>query len=119
VKDADRQLLEELLAATDDEDEERRFNPRPFREMLERGYNLTDKQRAWLLDMHERIVGTPHYANIGHAVSEGREVIHHNHLPGPGKCTLVCPAYNAKGPTSYAPTQSMLPKKPPSRRIEE
>jgi hypothetical protein len=71
--DEDRQMLEELLGGPEYDDEETRFNPRPFREMLERGYPLTARQRAWLRDVHERIVGTPHYSDNS-KVPRGREV---------------------------------------------
>jgi hypothetical protein len=87
--DEDRQLLEELLREAEDDDEETRFNPRPFREMLERGRPLTPKQRAYLQDIHERIVGTPHYQN--------------NSKVPPGK-----PVASMVGP---------LPKRPPGRSV--
>ncbi len=93
LSDEDERMLKSLLAASPDEDEEVRFQPRPFREMLERGYPLSERQRAWLHDVYERIVGEPQYVNMASSgkLARGREV------------TVNC------GP---------LPKRPPQRRSD-
>lgn len=73
---ADAVMLRECLALCEDLDEEVRFNARAFDEMLARDRPLSDKQRAWVRAVHEKLCGTPHYENAWSAgkVPRGREV---------------------------------------------
>jgi hypothetical protein len=95
VKEADERMLRELLASSLDEDEEERFNARAFREMLDRGRPLSEKQHAWVADVYEKVIGDPQYLNLWSAgrVPKGRDV-----------------------PTPEVLTRS--PKRPPTRRSE-
>lgn len=72
----DAVMLRECLALVDDIDEEVRFNARAFDEMLRRDRPLSEKQRAWVRAVHEKICGTPHYENAWSAgrVPRGRDV---------------------------------------------
>lgn len=64
LADDDERMLLALLDASPDPDEEVRFDFRAFEGMLSRGKALTDKQRNYLRDVFERIVGTPQYENL-------------------------------------------------------
>jgi hypothetical protein len=65
----DERMLREVIDYCPDQEEEEQFYSIAFKEMLERGRALSPKQRSWLQDVHERIIGTPNYQNL---VSEGR-----------------------------------------------
>ncbi len=76
----DARILREVLTAFEvlDEDD-RHYDIRArvaFDFMLSRGRELSEKQRAWVLGVHERLCGTPHYENSWSAgqVPRGREV---------------------------------------------
>jgi hypothetical protein len=99
-REEDLKMLRDILAASPNEEEELRFNARVFREWLEslearKMYALSTKQRAWLRDSFEKVIGTPQYENLVSRglVPRGREV------PLP---PVLDPRY--------------LPKKPPPRR---
>jgi hypothetical protein len=72
----DETMLRECLAARPDEDEERRFNARAFREMLERDFPLSDKQRTWVRNVYEKLFDVPQYENLisSGKAPRGREV---------------------------------------------
>jgi hypothetical protein len=76
LSDDDERMLRELLDKSREDDEEVRFNATPFRQMLQRGWPLSERQRAWLADVHERVVGTPNYLNMASSgkLARGREV---------------------------------------------
>lgn len=99
----DAELLQELLAATEDADEETRFDARAFRSMLNRGRALTDKQRSWVRDTHEKICGGAHYENL---ISSGKM-----------RPELVEAGRRVPLPEVLRPEN--LPKKPPTRRPTE
>ena len=67
LSEEDRRTLETLLAEPEVDDE--RWDRKAFAGMLERNVALTGKQRSWLLDTHERVLGAPHYENL---VSAGK-----------------------------------------------
>jgi hypothetical protein len=77
--DEDMTMLRELVAKVDELDAMDDAGPlefvfqgnarRAFREMLERGQALTDKQRTWAKSVYERVFGVPQYENL---VSSGR-----------------------------------------------
>jgi hypothetical protein len=72
----DARMLRELLAESPDPDGEERFNATAFQDMLRRDRPLSDSQRKWLAEVHERICGVPTYENAWSAgkVPRGREV---------------------------------------------
>lgn len=93
----ERMLLAVLTWCGDNPDaaEERKIPEREFQSMLDRGFGLSDKQRAWVESIYERLFDVPKYENLVSSgkVPRGREV------PTP----LVL---------------QNLPKRPPPRRSE-
>lgn len=84
--DDDFSMLRQLVAkATEldelDDDESEFLFPenarRAFREMLDRGRPLSDRQRAWVRGVYEKVFDTPTYENEVSAgkVPRGREVV--------------------------------------------
>jgi hypothetical protein len=83
-RETDLKLLNELLAHK----EQTRADGEPllsgkeekaFSEMLEnldRFHQLTDKQRQWVMGVHERVIGTPQYLNMWSSgtIPRGKEV---------------------------------------------
>lgn len=75
----DREMLQKLVAkadeldaADDDKDDEFLFPEnarRAFRSMLDRSLPLSDRQRAWVRGVYEKVFDAPTYEN---AVSSGR-----------------------------------------------
>jgi hypothetical protein len=92
----DRRMLEELLTASPEPDEEERFRVGPFQEMLARDRELSQKQRKWLTETHERICGEVHYENL---ISSGK---------APRGREVSTPAVLLN-----------LPKRPPTRRTDD
>jgi hypothetical protein len=77
----DRYMLTELLATSkkweeEHDEEETRFRSNVFQSWLDAGKPLSDKQRSWLTDTYERVVGAPRYENLVSSgkVPRGREV---------------------------------------------
>jgi hypothetical protein len=86
-----------LQWAEEHDDEEDRIGfARAFQEMLDRNRALSDKQRAWIYGIHERLFGEPEYQNDW---SEGR-VPRGREVPTPA-------------------VLRNLPKKPPPRRADD
>lgn len=80
MSDDDARLLMEVLRYVedrhDDPDERTDIPYRAFKGMLDRGEPLSDKQRAWVRGVHERLFDEPKYENLvsGGRVPRGREV---------------------------------------------
>ena len=94
----DAHMLEKLIAwANENDPEAEKFDIEPFRQMLERDRQLSDKQRAWVKDVFERFCDEPIYKNLVSSgqVPRGREV---------------------ELPAVLRPEN--LPKKPPQRRAD-
>jgi hypothetical protein len=78
LSDEDEKLLRDLLAWSADHDPDgEKFSPKPFEEMLSRGFGLSPKQRAWAKGLLERFAEKdPTYENLVSRgmVLRGREV---------------------------------------------
>ncbi len=74
LSEDDKGALKELLAQA--WENERRFNVRAFRGMLDRNKPLSSEQRKWLMDVRERILGIPQYVNLASTgkLARGKEV---------------------------------------------
>ncbi len=100
MNDGDARLLTEVLRYVeerhDDPDERTDVPYRAFKDMLDRGAALSDKQRAWVRSVHARLFDETTYENL---VSSGRV---------PRGREVETPAILRD-----------LPKKPPPRRTEE
>lgn len=61
----DRTMLIELVRHAEARDrDEAGFDVEAFRGMLARDRALSDKQRAWLIEVYERVYRSPHYENL-------------------------------------------------------
>lgn len=95
----DVKMLNELLAWVDEGGLDDDDSPwiAAFRDMRRRDRPLSDKQRAWLRSVHERVLGTPNYENAWGAGKVPR---------GEALATPVPEVLKAP-----------LPKRPPPRRM--
>ena len=95
LSDEDAELLRGLLAEAPDDEDEARWNVRAFREMLERGRPLSERQHEWLVKTYEKVTGNPVALNLW---SSGK-------VPN-----------GDYGKTDVPEVLKNLPKKPPGRK---